>query len=92
LVAFGRNGKPGGPTAEANGTLLCGRHHRLVHSAGWTGALVDGHVRWQPPTPGAPPAEPNDHTRQIETRLRHLAHRWLTRNPHLRGPEPRDTS
>ncbi|MFL6099915.1 MAG: DUF222 domain-containing protein [Actinomycetales bacterium] len=84
LVAFGRDGRPGGATSEANGTLLCGRHHRHVHATGWTGALVDGHVAWHPPRPGAPPAEPNDHLRQIETALRQLATRWLTRNPHLR--------
>ena len=83
LTPFGRGGRPGGPTSEANGTLLCGRHHRLVHAAGWTGHLIDGHVRWTPPQPGAPPAEPNDHTRQFETRLRQLARRWLARNPHL---------
>jgi len=84
LVAFGRDGRPGGATSEANGTLLCGRHHRQVHATGWTGHLIDGHVQWQPPTPGAPPAEPNNHLRQIEARLRQLAQRWLTRNPHLR--------
>ncbi|MFL6099195.1 MAG: DUF222 domain-containing protein, partial [Actinomycetales bacterium] len=84
LVAFGRDGKPGGATSEANGTLLCGRHHRHIHATGWTGRLLDGHVQWQPPTPGAPPAEPNDHLRHLETALRQLATRWLNRNPHLR--------
>jgi hypothetical protein len=84
LVPFGRNGRSGGPTAEANGTLLCGRHHRYIHASGWTGRLVDGHVTWTPPEPGAPPAEPNDFARQFESKLRQLALRWLGRNPHLR--------
>lgn len=84
VVPFGRNGRPGGPTSEANGTLLCGRHHRHVHAHGWTGRLVDGHVQWRPPRPGAPPEPPSDHVRRLETRLRQLALRWLARNPHLR--------
>jgi hypothetical protein len=83
LTPYGRNGRPGGPTSEANGTLLCGQHHRFVHSAGWTGTLIDGRVRWRPPRPGAPPEPANDHNRQFETRLRQLALRWLARNPDL---------
>jgi HNH endonuclease len=92
LVPFGRNGRPGGPTAEANGTLLCGSHHRFVHANGWTGSLIEGQVHWRPPPPGAPPGERegqgnvNAANRQFETKLRQLALRWLTRNPNLRNP------
>jgi Domain of unknown function (DUF222) len=84
LVAFGRNGKPGGPTSESNGTLLCGRHHRFVHAQGWSGAVVEGHVRWRPPRPGAPPEPANAFVQQFELKLRQLALRWLARNPELR--------
>jgi Domain of unknown function (DUF222) len=94
LVPFGRNGKSGGPTSEANGTLLCGSHHRFVHATGWTGTLIDGQVHWRPPRsrtgPGAPPGQDqsqgivNAANREFETKLRQLALRWLTRNPALR--------
>ena len=40
---------PDGPTSEANGTLLCGRHHRFIHARGWQGRIIDGHVAWRPP-------------------------------------------
>jgi hypothetical protein len=84
LVPFGRNGQSGGRTSEANGTLLCGQHHRHVHANGWTGRLIDGHVEWSPPQPGAPPLPANDLARQFETKLRQLALRWLARHPQLR--------
>ncbi len=82
LLPFGR----GGPTAEDNGTLLCGRHHRYVHAKGWTGHLVDGHVAWQPRRRDDPDGEPivNAHTQAIEHALNQLAQRWLARNPELR--------
>jgi hypothetical protein len=45
LIPYRRSGW----TAEANGALLCGRHHRHVHAHGWQGRIIDGHVHWQPP-------------------------------------------
>ena len=39
----------GGTTAEGNGALLCGWHHRFVHAHGWTATLIDGHIVWRPP-------------------------------------------
>ncbi len=41
----------GGGTDLANGALLCGRHHRLVHAADLTADLVDGRVVWHTRTP-----------------------------------------
>jgi hypothetical protein len=82
LVPFSR----GGPTSEANGTLLCGRHHRHVHARGWTGQLTDGHVVWRPPDRGQEPPG-NAYTQEFDQLLKHLAQRWLTRNP-----QHRDTS
>jgi hypothetical protein len=79
LVAFGRNGKPGGPTSEANGTLLCGHHHRYVHANGWIGRIVDGRVVWRPPDPGEE-HEPNAHAQTFITALHAMALRWLKDN------------
>ncbi len=48
----------GGPTSERNGTLLCGHHHRVVHSRGWRGHLDGARVIWHPPhrdDPHVPP-------------------------------------
>ncbi len=36
----------GGPTDLANGALLCGRHHTIVHRDQLAGALFDGQVLW----------------------------------------------
>jgi len=36
----------GGPTDLANGALLCGRHHTIVHRDQLAGTLVDGQVLW----------------------------------------------
>lgn len=76
LTPFSR----GGPTSEANGTLLCGRHHRHVHAHGWTGHLTDGHITWRPPDRGEEPPS-NAYTQEFNQLLKHLATRWLTRNP-----------
>jgi hypothetical protein len=88
LVPFGRSGR----TSEANGALLCGRHHRLVHADGWTGRIVDGQVVWQPPDPGRGSDRvdelSNAHQQRYERALRHLARSWLARNAE---PEPDDT-
>jgi hypothetical protein len=81
LTAFGR----GGPTSEANGVLLCGRHHRFVHAKTWKGRIVDGHVVWRPPDPGST-ERGNAYDQEFERELRKLALTWLTRNPHLNNP------
>jgi hypothetical protein len=84
LTPFSR----GGATSEANGTLLCGRHHRHIHARGWTGQLTDGHVHWRPPDRDQTRDHSRDHvfanayTTQFDTMLRDLALRWLNRNPH----------
>jgi Domain of unknown function (DUF222) len=75
---------PDGPTSEANGTLLCGRHHRFIHAKAWTGRIIDGHVVWKPPGPDHSELPANAHTQHLEHALKHLARRWLTRNPELR--------
>ncbi len=36
----------GGPTDLANGALLCGRHHTVVHRDQLAGTLLDGQVLW----------------------------------------------
>ena len=93
-------------TAEANGALLCGRHHRHVHAHGWTGRLVDGHVVWRQPErhsghgdredDGVGGEATNAHQQRFERALRHLAQRWLARNHDPDGDrdgrDPNDTS
>jgi Domain of unknown function (DUF222) len=69
----------GGPTAEANGALLCGRHHRYVHAHGWIGTIDDGHVLWRTRGPDDPDPLTNAHLERYERELRQLAQRWLTR-------------
>jgi hypothetical protein len=46
-----RHWTAGGPTALSNAVLLCGHHHRLIHSnAGWTVHMTrDGHPAFTPP-------------------------------------------
>jgi hypothetical protein len=82
-----RPARPGqvSPTSEANGTLLCGRHHRFIHAQGWTGTLVDGRVHWRPPRPDDPPQPANAFIQEFTQELRRLAQRWLKRNPDLRN-------
>jgi hypothetical protein len=36
----------GGPTDLANGTLLCGRHHTIVHRDRLTAQVTPAGVRW----------------------------------------------
>ncbi len=68
--------RAGGRTSVANGTLLCGHHHRHVHTSGLTGRLQDGAVTWSGDPPPAPPQPPTTRaTRAID----HLARRWRAR-------------
>jgi hypothetical protein len=39
----------GGPTELENLTLLCARHHRLVHRSEWTVTLVNDTAYFTPP-------------------------------------------
>lgn len=52
----------GGETAPDNGTLLCGRHHHVVHIRGYLAVVTDSGVVWDL-TPGRmqnlPPARPD---------------------------------
>ena len=42
---------PAGPTAAANLAVLCRRHHRLKHTAGWEVTLHStGTMTWTTPT------------------------------------------
>jgi Domain of unknown function (DUF222) len=87
LLQFSR----GGRTAEANGALVCGWHHRFVHAHGWIGRLVDGHVLWRAPSPlddaGDDPKS-NARLQLFERALRDLAQRWINRTSRQ---QPHDT-
>ncbi|SHF74802.1 protein of unknown function [Jatrophihabitans endophyticus] len=39
----------GGPTTIANGTLVCGHHHRHHQRQGWQSVMRDGRPAWLPP-------------------------------------------
>jgi hypothetical protein len=40
----------GGPTDLANGVLVCGHHHRVIHHGEWTVRIAtDGHPEFLPP-------------------------------------------
>ncbi|SHH49668.1 HNH endonuclease, partial [Jatrophihabitans endophyticus] len=39
----------GGPTTIANGTLVCGHHHRTHTRQGWRSVMTDGRPAWLPP-------------------------------------------
>jgi hypothetical protein len=75
ITAFNRSHQ----TSEDNGTLLCGRHHRHIHTHHWTARIVNGHITWQPPNPNDEPPPPNAYTQEFEQLLKQLAHRWTTR-------------
>jgi hypothetical protein len=87
LLPFSR----GGRTAEANGTLACGWHHRFVHAHGWTGRLIDGHVVWRAPSPlddGDDDPQTNARLQLFERALKQLATRWHNRT---HQHQPHDT-
>jgi hypothetical protein len=54
----------GGPTDAANGMLLCGYHHRMVHRQGWDVRLAaNGFPEFIPPTSIDPERRPRQHHR-----------------------------
>lgn len=44
-----RHWADGGSTDLGNLVLLCGQHHRLIHSSEWDCAIVDGRPQFRPP-------------------------------------------
>ena len=62
----------GGPTDLANGTLLCGRHHRQIHRHGWTGRIAaNGRPEYLPPPWIDSQQKPRQHIRyQLDHILR----------------------
>ncbi|MCZ3387585.1 MAG: hypothetical protein LH645_00315 [Actinomycetia bacterium] len=54
---------PVGPTSAANLAVLCRRHHRLKHTAGWTVTLdPTGEMTWTTPTGRIYQTEPWQYT------------------------------
>src|SRR6478736_7941655 len=54
----------GGPTSVANGAVLCGYHHTLIHQGDWTVRMAkDGHPEVIPPTWIDPDQRPRRNTR-----------------------------
>ena len=54
----------GGPTSVANGAVLCGFHHTLIHQGDWTVRMAkDGHPEVIPPTWIDPDQCPRRNTR-----------------------------
>ncbi|WP_460461078.1 HNH endonuclease signature motif containing protein, partial [Angustibacter peucedani] len=66
----------GGKTSVSTGTLVCGRHHRHVHTTGMTAHLVDGQIVWSTDPPdrttedGSTSAAVDDLVRRFLARLR----------------------
>ncbi len=60
----------GGPTSVANGTLVCGYHHRNHEKQGWTCTMINGQPHWTPPTwidPHQTPQRNHRHNTDINT-------------------------
>jgi hypothetical protein len=54
----------GGPTDLGNGVLLCGHHHRLIHTSAWTVRIAaDGLPEFVPPAFIDPQRRPRRNTR-----------------------------
>ena len=54
-----RHWADGGPTNLSNGTLLCNRHHHVVHRDRLTAEITPDGVEWDP-TPGSDDPAPPD--------------------------------